>query len=191
MPIKVPTNYCIHCTLPADYCVCDQAPNITLPKNCTILFHPREISRRNSTGRLLKSCTDIQSTTWHRLKNQQQETTFANHALIYPHQNEIENKNDSTTDLNHFLWVDSTWQESHKMMRQSPWLTKMRKYSITNTRSAFRLRRNQKQDGLSTLESLAYWLMEQGHSQPALELLEHFDHFQEAFLSARQDGLLK
>ena len=118
---------------------------------------------------------------------------FANHALIYPNQTEIEieTQSSSTAEIDHFLWIDSTWQESHKMMRQSPWLKSMRKHSINNTRSTFRLRRNQKQDGLSTLESLAYWLMEQGHQQPALELLEHFHHFQEAFLSARQDGLLK
>jgi len=187
----VPTNYCIHCTLPADYCVCAQAPSITLPKNCTILFHPREISRRNSTGRLLKSCTNIKSTTWHRLKNQHQEVEFAKHTLIFPHSNDSKSQDNPNIGSDHFLWIDSTWQESHKMMRQSTWLQNMPKYSIKNTHSDFRLRRNQKQDGLSTLESLAYWLAEQNHQEQSLALLQHFNYFQEAFLRARQDGLLK
>jgi DTW domain-containing protein YfiP len=90
-----------------------------------------------------------------------------------------------------FLWIDSTWQESHKMMRQSPWLRNIQRHSIKNTNSTFRLRRNQTQDGLSTLESLAYWLSEQNHHEQASALLQHFQNFQEAYLNARQDGLLK
>jgi len=195
MPKKVPTNYCIHCTLPTSYCVCAISPSIKLPENCSILFHPRELARRNSTGRLLKMCTNIQSIPWHRLDNEKLEARFKNHYLIYPQESSnlpsIEPDKDENTNTGGFLWIDSTWQESHKMLRQSPWLKNMRKYSIKDTQSTYKLRRNQTQNGLSTLECLAYWLNEQNRSNQSKELLQFFQIFQEAFLHARQAGLLK
>ena len=191
MPIKVPSNYCIHCTLPDDYCVCDLAPSIILPTNCTILFHPRELSKRNSTGRLLKSCTDVKSDTWHRLKNEQMEAAFYDYALVYPALESDTNYKEAPIDAKGLLLIDSTWQESRKMIRQSPWLKKMRKYSIKSTPSTFCLRRNQTEGGLSTLESLAFWLKDQHKHEHAAQLLHYFHHFQQAFLKARQAGLLK
>jgi len=77
------------------------------------------------------------------------------------------------------------------MLRQSPWLKNLPRKAIQGPPSDYKLRRNQKDGGLSTLESLAYWL--EGENQPATakELLQFFHIFQDAFLKARLAGLLK
>ncbi len=77
------------------------------------------------------------------------------------------------------------------MLRQSPWLKNMPRKTISGPSSTYKLRRNQRDGGLSTLESLAYWLEGQKQPMQAQELLQFFHIFQRAFLTARQAGLLK
>ena len=136
-------------------------------------------------------CSDIQSNTWHRLKNSQQEAKFKNYCLIYPQSADAECPAVNEQTFEGYLWIDSTWQESQKMLRQSPWLKNLPRKTIQGPPSDYKLRRNQKDGGLSTLESLAYWL--EGENQPATakELLQFFHIFQDAFLKARLAGLLK
>ncbi len=132
----------------------------------------------------------MQSSTWHRLKNKQQEIEFQHYGLIYP---DPENSAAivNTQNLDGYLWIDSTWQESQKMLRQSPWLQNLPKININGASSNYRLRRNQRDGGMSTLESMAQWLMTQNKPEQAEELLQFFQLFQDAFLKARQAGLLK
>ncbi|MGR6874462.1 DTW domain-containing protein [Pseudomonas sp. HK3] len=187
--------YCIHCTLPTASCVCQYAPKVSLTKPCTLLYHPREYSKRSNTGRLLKIATDIHSTSWHRLKNAQLNAQFKDYALLYPddHNQTIDDTQkpalqDHNT-IKGYLILDATWQESHKIMRQSPWLAQLPRVSVKTQESQYRLRRNQQ--GLSTLESLAYWLIEQNQRNCGLELIQFLHCFQDAYLQARQAGQLK
>ncbi len=160
-----------------------------------MLFHPREIHKRNSSGRLLKMISNVQHDTWHRLKNEQLSQKYQDYCLIYP---DHENTQNITTDneINNqdykgFLWIDSTWQQSQKMLRQSPWLNKLPKKTIVGPVSNYKLRRNQKDGGLSTLESMAYWLKSENKHEQAQELLQFFQTYQDTFLKVRLAGLLK
>ena len=182
------------------HCICQWAPNITLPQPCALLFHPNELHKRSNTGRLLKSTTDIQSATWHRLKNTQLENAFSNYALLYP-ADELETNTDAsiqyqaqpqtTQSTKGLLIIDATWQQSQKMLRQSPWLKNLPRVSLGSIQSQYQLRRNQQDQGLSTLESLAYWLIEQNQRNCGQELLHFLQTFQTAYLKARQAGLFK
>jgi len=190
MFIEAPIYSCIRCALPRQYCVCLKSPFIELIKPCHILFHPREMTRRNSTGRLLKMCSNIETSLWHRLQNKQMENQFQGYYLLYP------NKDTSfiqppATQARGFLWLDGTWQETQKMLRQSPWLNTLPKFSLQAQKSQYRLRRNQTQTGLSTLESVSYWLKEQNEVQSSQELLNFFNEFQTTYLCAQQAGQLK
>lgn len=213
-------SFCIHCTLPSANCLCDLAPTLTLTANTHILFHPRELERRNSSGRLLKHCLNIPSTKWHRLKNTQLESEFKGYALLYPTDNQSNVSSGNLTlpankekPLNPkgYLWIDATWQESRKMLNQSPWLNQLPKYAIsahsvsslnsidsvnlkpaaTQTNSQYKLRRNQTEQGLCTIETFSYWLYEQNQVKSAQDLLNFFNQFQTAFLAARNFGLFK
>ena len=184
--------FCIQCTLPSSHCICDQAPKIQVSPPISVLFHPRELERRNSTGRLLKNCCHISFDIWHRLKNEQLQHKYEGYSLIYPSTQSAE----ATAITNGpapkgYLLLDATWQETQKMLRQSPWLNDLPKYTISNQLSRYRLRRNQKSEGLSTIECAAYWLMEQNQTKPSQELLHFFQDFQTRFLAARNAGLFK
>lgn len=188
--------YCYRCTLPTQACVCQLAPHILLPKPCALLFHSREYSKRSNTGRLLKVATNIESATWHRLKNQQLHAKFKDYALLYPEETtdssdtQVANKQDHST-IKGYLWIDATWQESRKMLRQSPWLAQLPRISLKTPSSQYALRRNQSEQGLSTLESVSYWLFSQNKRDSGEELLNFFQTFQSAYLKAQQAGLLK
>ena len=191
----MPIPFCIQCTLPESHCICESAPNLTFPSQVSVLFHPRELERRNSTGRLLKRCCHIESHTWHRLKNEQLSQKFQDFALIYPEEESSQpcssQSAPSENAVKGYLWIDATWQESKKMLRQSPWLNLLPKYSLKATSSQYLLRRNQTSEGLSTMESMALWLAEQNQTKSSQDLLHFFQLFQDRFLTARNAGLFK
>lgn len=205
--IHINHTFCTSCTIPISVCICALAPNLQLPIATHILFHPNELQRRNSSGRLLKNCLKIESTVWHRLKNKELENTFKDFALLYPEEKTRKTDSDPLTSSfksqnptlipKGFLWLDATWQESRKMLRQSPWLDKLPKYKISAhtgkdlPESQYILRRNQTSEGLSTIETFAYWLHEQNQPNNAQDLLNFFNQFQSAFLKARNSGQFK
>ncbi|WP_353348339.1 tRNA-uridine aminocarboxypropyltransferase [Oceaniserpentilla sp. 4NH20-0058] len=189
--------YCYRCTLPMQDCVCQQAPSIQLPKPCSLLFHPREYSKHSNTGRLVKIATNVQSETWHRLKNHQQSAQFEGFALLYPHEPEFLSDTTNKTplkdqhDIKGYLLIDATWQESRKMLRQSPWLAQLPRISLNAPNSKYALRRNQSNLGLSTIETVSHLLFEHNQRNSAKELLNFLQIFQSAYLQAQQAGLLK
>ena len=149
----MPTEYCIKCTLPRSYCVCLAAPTQQLRPDFSILFHPRELQRRNSTGRLLKMCCNIQSQSWHRLKNESLALHYTDYCLLYPTEQPDEQTVhvqtiNTQTKPTQFLLLDATWQESRKMLNQSKWLNALPKYAITQAPSHYQLRRNQTEQGM-------------------------------------------
>ncbi len=139
--------------------------------------------------------SNVQHDTWHRLKNNQLAHKYQDYCLIYPDQENTDLNRDDievvAQDFKGFLWVDSTWQQSQKMLRQSPWLNQLPKKTIKGPASTYKLRRNQKDGGLSTLESMAYWLISENQPEQAQELLQFFQTFQDTFLKVRLAGLLK
>ena len=192
-----------------DKCICDLAPKLTLPSQVHILYHPKEFQRRNSSGRLLKHCFNVPSSQWHRLKNEQLKQELNGYALLYPSkpskahpvtlnsENEQHQTHDTNESIKGYIWLDATWQESRKILNQSPWLNALPKYSISPhldydlPKSKYALRRNQTTEGLSTMETLAYWLYEQNQTQSAQDLLNFFNQFQTAYLAIRDSGLFK
>jgi len=183
--------FCIHCTLPQSFCICASAPILT-NQNATILFHPRELERRNSSGRLLKQLNLIEALTWHRLDTDL-EQKLDQHVLLFPDDDLAGAKTPSTLSRpdQSILILDGTWQETQKMLRQSSWLKALPRYSLRQQTSNYLLRRNQKTHGLSTLEALAYYLGEQGHTLDRQELLQFFSKFQVQYKQLQNTGQLK
>ncbi len=83
--------------------------------------------------------------------------------------------------LNSLVILDATWQEAGKMYRQSPYLQSLARVELqTEQGSAFRLRRNQRQGGLCTLECIAAVWQNLGgdYSIAAGRLLSEFNQWQ-------------
>lgn len=184
--------YCYLCTLPTHLCVCQQAPDIELPAPCTLLFHPREYSKHSNTGRLVKMASNANTATWHRLKNTQQAQQFAGYVLLYPTETLSTPQMSETIETpKGFLIIDATWQESRKMLRQSPWLAQLPRMGLAAAQSQYQLRRNQNTQGLSTIETVSHWLITYNRMKSAEEMLHFFQNFQSAYQQAQQAGLLK
>nr|WP_263858822.1 tRNA-uridine aminocarboxypropyltransferase [Shewanella algae] len=83
--------------------------------------------------------------------------------------------------LNSLVILDATWQEAGKMYRQSPYLQSLARVELQAEQgSAFRLRRNQRQGGLCTLECIAAVWQDLGgdYSIAARRLLSEFNQWQ-------------
>ncbi|GAB1056469.1 MAG: hypothetical protein WAqPseu_07880 [Shewanella algae] len=83
--------------------------------------------------------------------------------------------------LNSLVILDATWQEAGKMYRQSPYLQSLARVELQAEQgSAFRLRRNQRQCGLCTLECIAAVWQNLGgdYSIAARRLLSEFNQWQ-------------
>lgn len=81
--------------------------------------------------------------------------------------------------VRNFVLLDGTWQEARKIYNRSPYL---RRFPILTIRaeasSVYRLRRNQKDGGLCTAETIAEILKLKGHPGLAGQLLERLVAFQ-------------
>lgn len=88
---------------------------------------------------------------------------------------------DVAQNLNSLVILDATWQEAGKMYRQSPYLQSLARVELQAEQgSAFRLRRNQRQGGLCTLECIAAVWQNLGgdYSIAARQLLSEFNQWQ-------------
>ncbi|MGK0249693.1 MAG: DTW domain-containing protein YfiP [Oleispira sp.] len=172
--------HCIQCRLPITHCVCDNIEQIELPFNISLCCHSKEWQRNDNTGQwAVLSSEHIQRIRWHRnhelISSSLSTMTLEpkpGHYLLFPSDDaediqQLFPKATQTTDqaatkmLSRSitqLWViDGTWQEAHKILRQSPWLKALPKVRIQTAEgevlnSYFKLRRNQQ--GLCTLEAI-------------------------------------
>jgi len=180
-PKQAEQSNCVFCTLPIPQCICSEAPNLS-DINADILFHPRELEKSHSTGRLLKHCCKASSNKWHRL-NSTMETQYANHILVYPSNNpNVPHYTLDTLPTNKpLLILDGTWQETRKMLRQSPFLNSLPCLDLSMDSSHYTLRRNQVAHGSSTLETLAHILGKKGHKKTHEKLIQFLLLFQHAY----------
>ncbi|WP_164852445.1 DTW domain-containing protein [Rheinheimera riviphila] len=77
-----------------------------------------------------------------------------------------------------FILLDATWQLAHKMYRQSPYLQALPTLSLQSSQpSQYLLRRNQRQQGWCTAESVALLLAATGYASAAQKVSEAFFQF--------------
>lgn len=137
-----------------------------------LLTHARELSRPSNTGRLALDLApslglDIQRLIWQRTAPDpvlQHLCLRGEAVLLYPGAEMLDSAH-VPTEPQHVVLLDGTWQESAKMLRQSPYLQQAPRLSLPPQPSRYQLRANQRPGSLCTLESLA-GLLRQLH-QPA------------------------
>tara|TARA_R110001592_G_scaffold54017_2_gene165515 strand:- start:11868 stop:12377 length:510 start_codon:yes stop_codon:yes gene_type:complete len=150
------------------------------PKNVNMKFilltHERELSKGTNTGRLVKQILgdDVEIITWKRkVPDERLVHLLATKqaALLFPKQDsDLVNK-----DLKCFEYLvilDSTWQEARKMFNRSGYLNQAERVSLSITKpSEFKLRRNQIEGGLSTIECVIQ-ILRQYNANEKVVLLE-------------------
>lgn len=160
-----------------------------------LLTHERELNRGTNTGAIaLAHCNHIvERVVWNRVnpdKNLLDLIALIENdqaLLLYSKQDQSKEVSDnlpaeqSSSIVNAYdnvVIIDATWQESRKIYNQSVYLKNAPHFTLkTATESLFKLRANQPEGGLCTIECIIEILKLKGHSRLALELLSKFEQF--------------
>ena len=145
----------------------------TLP-TIFLLTHQRELKKKTNTGRLVIDTLGHHAKIiiWERTQPNAElleNIKEGNIALLYPTESS-ELVADSPT-INRYIILDGTWQEAQKIYNKSPYLKNLPTVRIeASQKSAYTLRRNQKENGLCTAECVIATLRARGHEQSANDL---------------------
>lgn len=154
-----------------------------------LLTHERELARVTNTGQLVlecpNSCRELQVSRilWQR---KAPDATLLELAaknrlwLLYPASGQVPSLSADTPlcwEQHHLVLLDATWQESQKMLRQSPYLQRIPRLSLAAGPSAYQLRRNQQQGALCTAEVVMQLLERAGQKEISADLAQRFAEF--------------
>ena len=138
--------------------------------NIILLTHALELNKTTNTGSIaVKHASHIvDRIVWQRTNPNSKLVKLIDYKkalLLYPAQGttgplteeheteEHETENHEIEDFKHVVIIDSTWQQSRKIFNKSPYLKKMPTATLSAPQpSKYKLRRNQVQGGLCTIE---------------------------------------
>ena len=144
----------------------------------TLLTHEKEFAKRSNTGRLVVDVLGdaAEQIRWDRLNPPAglvEEIDGGGVALIYP--GAADEADGDLTGIHRVILIDGTWHEARKIHQRSPYLQKVRRINLhTGEKSAYNLRKNQKESGLCTAECVIEVLRRAGNVAEAELLQEHF-----------------
>lgn len=174
-------------------CVCDRLTKFSADLHIALLMHPNETTRDTNTGQwLAQSLRSCSRHIWQRTQpcsELMQMIASGDYLpyLLFPSQHSVEVRHAYRQSVSQhkpllLIILDGTWQEAGKMLRKSDWLRALPQIHIRpNQQSRYRLRRNQQQGHLCTLEVGSEVLRELGYSDQAQQLNDFFDDYLNAF----------
>ena len=164
-----------------------------------LLTHERELHRATNTGNLAIENTNniVERIVWERVNPSKVITQLIENneaALLYSKatpatdvtltiSSEVKFEKPVLPPLNieayeNIIIIDGTWQEAKKIFNQSPYLKAAPHFTLkTATNSLYKLRANQLEGGLCTVECIIEVLKLKGKNKIAAELIEKFDQF--------------
>lgn len=155
----------------------------------TLLTHHKEFGKRSNTGQLVLEVLGeaAEQIRWDRMNPPAgllEEIKAGGVALVYPGAEGPDD--DNLTGIDHFIFIDGTWHEARKIHQRSPYLQKIRRIGLKPSgKSAYNLRKNQKEACLCTAECVIEILRSKGN-------MEEAERLQEGFLSfIRPPGVLR
>lgn len=161
----------------------------------TLLTHFKELGKPSNTGKLVVEIlgSAARQVRWDRLNPPAalvKEIEAGGVALIYP--GTLDEAAGDLTGIDHVILIDGTWHEARKIHQRSPYLQQVRRISLKPAgKSAYNLRKNQKESGLCTAECVMEILHSTGNSDDAMRLQERFLAFIRPPGSVRSSTTLK
>ncbi|MBV1921186.1 MAG: DTW domain-containing protein [Pseudomonadales bacterium] len=146
-----------------------------------LLTHQRELKKKSNTGRLVIDSLGhyAKIIIWERTQPNAELLHIiseGNVALLYPTESSVLVADAPT--INHYIIIDGTWQEAQKIYNKSPYLKNLPTVRVdANQKSAYTLRRNQKENGLCTAECVIETLRARSHEQSANDLQSALTEF--------------
>ena len=148
-----------------------------------LLTHERELKRKTSTSPLLlqQLAGRCEQLVWQRKQSDpfvERGMSAGNTVLLYPSEDALSLQ--EVVWATHCIVLEGTWQEARKIYNRSPYLKKFQPVTLNATKPLlYRLRRNQKEQGLSTLEAVSEVLRCQSEVKLADGLMESLRNFQQ------------
>jgi len=144
----------------------------------TLLTHFKEFEKRSNTGRVVLDVLGnaAEQLRWDRLNPPAglvEEIEAGGVALVYPGTaGEVDG---DLAGIGHFVIIDGTWHEARKIFQRSPYLRKLRRVCLKPVaKSAYNLRKNQKDACLCTAECVIEILRSKGRIEEAEQLHASF-----------------
>ena len=168
---------CLRCNRPESMCWCAHVPAIATRTRVVILQHPRERYVAIGTGRMTAMC--LTSASLHL------GVEFADDAavraaladperpaaLLWPGEWAIDIAESPPTGPITLVVIDGTWSTAKKVVRKNPFLASLPRYAFAPAApSAYRIRREPRDDYVSTIEAVVHVLtvLEGDRFQPML-----------------------
>ena len=144
----------------------------------TLLTHFKEFEKRSNTGRLVLDVLGdaAEQVRWDRMNppvHLLEEIEAGGVALVYP--GAVDECNGGISGITRCILIDGTWHEARKIHQRSPYLQNVRRICLTpEGKSAYNLRKNQKESCLCTAECVIEVLRMSGNLAEAERLQERF-----------------
>jgi len=153
-----------------------------------LLTHERELHRATNTGSIaIEDYNEIvERILWERVKPDKNLTRLIeNNEAVLLYSTGESSQEDSPAlssvlveEFENIIIIDSTWQESKKIFKQSPYLKSAPQFRLKTTNdSIYKLRANQPKGGLCTIECIIEVLRMKGQHQIASDLSLKFEQF--------------
>jgi len=151
-----------------------------------LLTHERELHRATNTGALaLESANEIvERVLWERVNpNKDLTRLIENNEAVLLYSKAKSSSAASRPRLTieayeNIIIIDGTWQESNKIFNQSSYLKNAAQFTLnTANASLYKLRANQPEGGLCTIECIIEVLRLKGQHKMATELSLKFEQF--------------
>jgi tRNA-uridine aminocarboxypropyltransferase len=168
---------CLRCNRPESVCWCAHVPAIATRTRVVILQHPRERYVAIGTGRMTAMC--LTSASLHLGVEFENDAAVRAAladptqpaALLWPGEGAIDIAASPPTGPITLVVIDGTWSTAKKLVRLNPFLASLPRYAFAPAApSAYRIRREPRDDYVSTIEAVAHVLtvLEGDNFQPML-----------------------
>lgn len=144
----------------------------------TLLTHRKEFGKRSNTGRLVVEVLGegAEQLAWERTRPAPrllEQIAAGGVALVYPGGDPSEAQD--LGEIRQFVVIDGTWITARKIHQRSPYLHQLRRVSfVPQAPSRYNLRKNQKEAGLCTAETVVEVLRAAGRHAEAELLYQRF-----------------
>ncbi len=178
---------CKYCLRPLISCYCDLCLNIDNQVEVAILQHPSEENHPKGTAGLLhKSLNDSQLITTEQLDLGNILNTGKQTVLLFPTGEDAQTIKaaDLTPSKTQLIVIDGTWRKARKLIHTHSWLKQLPRLALTETTplSRYDIRKAEKPEQLSTLESVCYALTAiENNDEKYRPLLDNFDEYIQRF----------
>ena len=153
-----------------------------------LLTHQRELEKTSNTGQLVLKTLKQSSKriVWERPSPNADLMALIEQGgvgLLYPEDTNSTRVAEIPSEvLSSIVVLDGTWQESAKMYNRSPYLHALPRVSLSPVKSsAYKLRRNQRAEGLCTAEAVAEVLEYFGNDSDASAMRVAFVRFNHGY----------